>query len=184
MELSTGERLYAELVVVGIGVRPRTELAERAGLEVEDGVLVDGYLETSAPGVYAAGDIARWLDPRRGERLRVEHWAVAERQGQVAALNLLGERVPFRAVPFFWSQHYDTALSYVGHARRWDEAVVEGDPASGEFTVGYRDGEEIRAVLTAGRDRQSLRAERALEDDDQDRLRAVLTSTTEGGSVS
>jgi NADPH-dependent 2,4-dienoyl-CoA reductase/sulfur reductase-like enzyme/nitrite reductase/ring-hydroxylating ferredoxin subunit len=184
VELSTGERLPAELVVLGIGVRPLTGLAERAGLGVEDGVLVDEYLETSEPGIYAAGDIARWHDARSGEHRRVEHWVVAEAQGQAAARNLLGERLPFRAVPFFWSQHYDTALSYVGHVRSWEDTLVDGTPASGDFAVGYRAGGEIRAVLTSGRDRESLRAELALATDDQDRLRAILMATTDDGRAS
>jgi 3-phenylpropionate/trans-cinnamate dioxygenase ferredoxin reductase subunit len=180
VELSSGERLAADLVGVGIGVRPVTALAERAGLAVEDGVLVDEYLEASVPGIFAAGDIARWLDPVRGERLRIEHWAVAERQGQTAARNLLGERAAFRAVPFFWSQHYDTVLSYVGHARSWDEVVVDGAPASRDFAAGYRAGREIAAVASVGRDRESLRAEQALAAGDQTRLRAMFTQP-EGG---
>lgn len=157
--LDNGEMLAADLVVVGIGVRPALTLAERAVIAVDRGVLVDRYLETSAPGIFAAGDIARWPDRLTGERARVEHWVVAQRQGQTAARNMLGRREPFDAAPFFWSQHYDAVINYVGYAPQWDRTKISGSVEGRDCTVSYFRGDRKLAVASIFRDLDSLRAE-------------------------
>lgn len=161
--LRDGLRIAADLVVVGIGVRPATALAEAAGLKVANGVEVDRYLRTSAAGVFAAGDIARWPDPLSGESIRVEHFVVAERQGQTAARNMLGLQEPYEAVPFFWTEQYDLGLAYVGHAGKWDESVIDGSLQARDCTITYLANGRKVAVAVIHRDRAGLCAELAFE---------------------
>jgi NADPH-dependent 2,4-dienoyl-CoA reductase/sulfur reductase-like enzyme len=171
--LDDGTVLPADLVVIGAGVIPRTALAQEAGLEVDDGIFVDDRLRTSDPAIWAAGDVALYPDQNAG-RVRIEHWVLAQRQGQTAARNILGNDVPFRDPPFFWSQHYDIPINVVGHAEEWDEEVVRGDPSRHDVMVGYRKDGQIQAVATIYRDLESLRAEHALATRDQPALEQLL----------
>ena len=150
-------------MVAGIGVRPRLGLAEGAGLTVDRGVVVKAYLETSVPEIFAAGDIARWPDPHSRENIRVEHWVVAERQGRTAALKMLGHREKFTAVPFFWSQHYDIPINYIGHAEKWDELAIEGDIKGKDYLLRFKRNSRTLAVASIFREIESLQAEVMME---------------------
>lgn len=161
--LKSGASLAADLIVAGVGVRPRLALAEKAGLAIDHGVVVDAYLQTSVTGIYAAGDIARWPDRHGGERIRVEHWVVAQRQGQVAARNMLGERIAFDAVPFFWSQHYDVPINYIGHAEQWDEIAVDGDIMGRDCMLRYKRQGKMLAAASIYRDVENLQIVAAME---------------------
>ena len=163
VQLKSGAQIDADLVVAGVGVRPRISLAQGAGLAIDRGVIVNATLETSGPAIFAAGDIARWPDRHTGESIRVEHWVVAERQGQVAALNMLGRHEEFDAVPFFWSQHYDVPINYVGHAESWDELAIEGDIAARDCLLRFRRNGRDLAVASIYRDVANLQAELAME---------------------
>jgi apoptosis-inducing factor 3 len=164
--LKDGHTIEADLVVIGIGVKPRIDLAEHAGIRTDRGLSVNEYLETSAAGIFAAGDIARWPDLLTGDHIRVEHWVVAERQGQTAARNMLGHRERFDAVPFFWTSQFDFSLSYVGHAEKWDKLDLDGSIEDGDCKLSFqRDGKTL-AVATIGRDLESLKSEVAMEQSD------------------
>lgn len=175
VQLRSGGELPGDLVVMGVGVRPATALAEAAGIACDNGVLVSDRLETNVRGVYAAGDVARYPDPRSGRRVRIEHFVHAERMGQAVARNLLGGDTPFADVPFFWSAHYDVTIAYVGHAERWDRAEIRGSFEARDALVAYREGGAIRAVASIYRDHASLRAEDALRRSDVAALEALLS---------
>ena len=144
---SDGRLIECDFVVVGVGVAPRIQLAERAGLEVDNGILVDEHLETSMPGVFAAGDVANARHPFYGERIRVEHWANALHQGPAAARGMLGQADPFDRLPYFFSDQYEVGMEYLGFAREWDRVVFRGDPSSREFIAFWISDERVVAGM-------------------------------------
>ncbi|HSM61508.1 MAG TPA: FAD-dependent oxidoreductase, partial [Longimicrobiales bacterium] len=161
--LDDGSPLRADVVLVAVGARPETELAERRGIRVDDGIVVDGGMATSVDGIWAAGDIARFPHPRTGEPIRVEHWVVALHQGEVAARGMLGLPARYDAPPFFWTQLYDVSVTYSGHAGAWDEIGVDGDLERGEALIRYLRAGETMAVAAVGRELASLEAEAELQ---------------------
>jgi NADPH-dependent 2,4-dienoyl-CoA reductase/sulfur reductase-like enzyme len=171
--LDDGTTVPADLVVIGVGVVPNTGLAEQAGLNVDNGVVVDDRLRSSDPSIWAAGDVASYPDQNAG-RVRIEHWVLAERQGQAAARNILGHDTPFTDPPFFWSQHYDVPINVVGHAKEWDEEIVRGKPSDRDVMIGYRKDGAIQGVASIYRDLESLKAEYALANQDQQGLEELF----------
>jgi apoptosis-inducing factor 3 len=174
VEIGDGQSVEADLVILGVGVSPRTSLAEAAGIKVDDGVIVDEMLRTSVPDVFAAGDMARYPEPVSGEAARIEHWVVAERQGQAVARSMLGIGGVYHEAPFFWSQHYDITISYVGHAPSWDDCEIRGNLENHDACAIYRRQGRTMAVATIGRDRLSLRVEAALEQGDTEAVESML----------
>ncbi len=184
---TSGRAIDCDFVVVGVGIDPATELAEQAGLAIDNGIVVDEYCETSAPGIYAAGDVARFNHPLLGEQIRVEHWSNAQRQGAAAAKSMLGQREPYEEIPWFWSDQYDINLQYIGHATSWDGVVVRGSVAERKFTAFYLKDGRLRAALAVNRfkdiapSRQLIRQRvpvepRRLQDEDID-LKSLVPQT-------
>jgi 3-phenylpropionate/trans-cinnamate dioxygenase ferredoxin reductase subunit len=187
---SDGRAVDCDFVVVGVGVRPRARLATQAGLYVDDGILVDERLQTSMPGVFAAGDVAMTHYPFYGRRIRVEHWANALHQGPVAARNMLGGSQAYDRVPYFFSDQYDVGMEYAGFAPTWDRVVLRGDPASREFIAFWLVQDRVVAGMNVGvwdvtDEIQRLIRERVAVDDrrlaDPDVALADLALTAEVG---
>ncbi len=167
-------RIDGDIVIMGVGVRPEVGLAEQAGLAVDRGIVVDDQFRTSAPGIWAAGDVARFPYAPTGEKVRIEHWVVAQQQGQAAARSMLGKGAPFDRIPFFWSAHYDLTIGYAGHAESWDRIDLSGHLALGDAAVAYRRAGQTLAVAAVGRDQLLLRAEAALEHGDEQALAQLI----------
>lgn len=161
--LESGATVVSDLVIGGIGVKPRLALAEAAGLTINRGVVVNDRMQTSAPNIYAAGDIARWPDAVSGMDIRVEHWVVATRQGQIAAQNMLGADIPYDTAPFFWTQHYNVPVNYTGHAEGWDELEIDGDVMKRDCLIRYKKGGRVMAIASIFRDAANLQAEIRME---------------------
>ncbi len=174
--LKDGSRLQADVVIMGVGVAPNVALAESAGLHVDNGVVCNPFLRTSHPNVYAAGDIVSFIDPVGGERVRIEHWATAQKQGQIAARNVLARHERYHTVPFFWTRHYETSVAYVGHAERPERTQVFGDVAAGKGAVAFFTHGTITAVATVGLPQVSLLCERGLEEQDTAQVKRALAA--------
>ncbi|NLA67237.1 MAG: FAD-dependent oxidoreductase, partial [Gammaproteobacteria bacterium] len=160
VRLGDGTRVRAGMVVVGVGVTPRTALAAGTGIVVDKGIVVDACLRTAVPGIFAAGDVARY--PHGAAMVRVEHWVHAQRQGQAAAANILGANRPFTDVPFFWTHHQGVELRFTGVAQGWDRIDIDGDLSRRDFTARYFRGRGLVAAASVGRDLENLRIEAAL----------------------
>ena len=162
--LDDGTSLDADIIVAGIGVRPNVQLAEECGLAIDKGIAVNEFLQTSDPKIFAVGDVARFPDAHGGSPIRIEHWMVAERQGQVAALNILGRKSRFDDVPFFWSAHYDAlTIRYTGHAESWEKTEIDGTIEEMDCSVSFMQTGRRAAVATINRDREGLKAEIEME---------------------
>ena len=172
--LDDGSKIAAQLVVMGVGVRPSLSLAEAAGLQVDRGLLVDAQLRTSDANIWAAGDAVRYVDGRSNESVRIEHWVVAQRQGQLAARAMLGQTVELDLVPFFWTTQFGVSLRYIGHAESWDTIDVAGDPRSKTCAFAYRKAGKTLALAFYGRDREALIAEDALSRGDEAALSKLV----------
>lgn len=146
-----GAAIDCDFVVVGVGMQPNVEIVAGTGIDTPNGIAVDEFCETNVQGIYAAGDAANFYHPLLGERLRVEHWANAQNQGQAAALNMLGKQEAYAEVPWFWSDQYDVNMQYVGHAHEWDETVFRGNVADRKFTAFYLKGGRLQAALAFNR---------------------------------
>ena len=173
--LNDGRSIPADFVIIGVGVRPNIQLAESAGLKIDNGIVVNEFLVSSAPGIYAAGDVARFPDRFTGRPIRVEHWVVAERQGQAAAINILGPRQPYTTPPFFWSAHYDVIINYVGNAGGWDQVDVRGSLDDRHALIAYRSAGRIIAIATLFMDIESLQVEAAMEAGDADAIEQIVS---------
>jgi len=156
--LESGERIETDMVVAGVGVHPATGFLDGVRLHDDGGVLVDTYLR-AAEDLYAAGDIARYPDPRTGERVRIEHWRMAQQQGRTAAHNMLGRDIPFDGVPFFWTRQFDAGLLYVGHASAWDEIIYQGEVSTRDFLAFYTKDGRVLAVAGMNRERDMAAVE-------------------------
>ena len=142
-----GAVIEGDLVVAGVGVSPRDELARDAGLTLENGIVVDEFLRTSAPDVFAAGDVANTWNPMYSRRIRVEHWANALNQGETAGRNMLGQNTAYAKLPYFYSDQYDLGMEYNGYAADWDRVVLRGDAAGREFLAFWlKDGRVLAAM--------------------------------------